>query len=337
MKDKDINRFVEKNHVLPSLSLEITNNCNLKCVHCFVENRGKINQHQWLSLDKINMILKQAYSMNVFKITITGGEPFSHPQIIDILEAIKKYNFICYVLSNGTLINEKNIHTIKKCVNKLFLSNYGFSQETYETVTNTLGTYSLYNKALKLLNDYNIPYEENIILLKENEKEIPEFIKSGLKIETCICGDRYDNHAVLHRPSDNSIMNVYDKLMNEKSCQNRAPNDYVCNVGCSSMTVKVTGEVTPCNNYGIVLGNIENDSLESLWKGSQLKRIREKSKFENFKKCLSCPNRQYSFYILPCNNYQENGDSNMPSSETCRHCKIISEVIQSKMQNIKSK
>lgn len=64
--------------------------------------------------------------MNVFKITITGGEPFSHPQIIEILSEIKNQNFICYVLTNGTLINDRNIKTIKKCVNKLFLSNYGF-------------------------------------------------------------------------------------------------------------------------------------------------------------------------------------------------------------------
>ena len=94
MKSKEINDLVERNHILPSLSLEITNRCNFKCVHCFVENRQSPNSHQHLSLDQIRIVLKQAYNMNVFKITITGGEPFLHPQIIEILEEIKKYNII---------------------------------------------------------------------------------------------------------------------------------------------------------------------------------------------------------------------------------------------------
>ena len=337
MKGKDINDLVERTHVLPSLSLEITNRCNFKCVHCFIENRQSTNSHQHLSLDQIRRVLKQAYNMNVFKITITGGEPFLHPQIIEILEEIKKYNFICYVLSNGTLINENNISVIKKCVNKMFLSNYGFSKETYESVTNVSGTYSSYSKAITLLNQYNIPYEERVILLRENEIELPQFIKSDLKIETCICGDRFDNYASAHRPSDEAIKNVYHKIINTTFCKNRNPDDYVCNVGCSSMTIKATGEVTPCNNYGVVIGHIENDTIQELWEGDILKTIKEKTKFENFEKCFTCSNKQYSLFLLPCNNYQETGDSNTPSLEACRHCRIIKKVVQDKEAKVRSK
>ena len=330
MKGKDINNLVEKHHILPSLSLEITSKCNFRCVHCFVENRQLANSHQYLSLDQIKTVLEQAHNMNVFKITVTGGEPFLHPQIIEILQEIKKHNFICYVLSNGTLINENNISVIKNCVNKLFLSNYGFSKETYEAVTKVIGAHASYKKAISLLKQYNIPYEERIILLKENEQELSQFIKSDLKIETCICGDRFDNYATAHRPSDDAIKSVYCKIIDSTMCKNRNPTDYVCNVGCSSMTVKSTGAITPCNNYGVVLGHIEKDTIQSLWEGELLKSIKEKARFDNFKKCLTCADEQYSLFILPCNNYQETGDCNMPSSESCRHCRIIREAIESK-------
>ena len=318
-----LNNLIEANHILPSLSLEITDCCNLKCVHCYVKNRSVENEKNCLNIDEIKDILEQAKRMNVFKITITGGEPFSHPQIIEILSEIKNQNFICYVLTNGTLINDRNIKTIKKCVNKLFLSNYGFSKDTYESVTKVLNSRKMYESGIKLLIKYNIPFEERIILLKENETEVSKFVNSGLQIETCICGDRKNNYAIYHRPSDYALKYVFGSRKSSYKILTRKLDDKVCNLGCSSLTIKASGEVTPCNNYCFSLGNIKNDNLISIWTGEKLQEIKEKIKYNNFKKCLSCQYQQFSDYILPCNNFQENGDPSIPSLETCRHCRLL--------------
>lgn len=329
MTFKGIEQLADESHHLINLSIEVTEKCNLKCVHCYVADRSKKKKLQILRLDDIERTLRQAKDMNVLKITITGGEPFCHPQIRNILFLIKKYGFICYVLSNGTLINEENIDVIKRCVHKVFLSNYGFSSYTYENAARTPGAYNFYCKAKQLLEANGVPYEERIILLKENEIDIDAFVASECRIETCICGEKNNGYAEVHRPSTQAIRKAIKSTDNAKEVI-RHRFESVCNLGKTSVTIKANGDITPCNGLYLKLGNIENNLLEEVWNGELLLKLAKKTNFHNFKECIKCKYRNYSQYILPCNNYQENGDLNLPSKETCRHCKVYFEISKNK-------
>ena len=104
----EILQLPETHKLLTTIYIEVTDACNLKCVHCYVTNRMKEPfRFHTIDVHSIENILNQAKELNVFRIILTGGEPFMHPEILKILEMIHEMNFMCYVMSNATLINDK--------------------------------------------------------------------------------------------------------------------------------------------------------------------------------------------------------------------------------------
>lgn len=80
--------------------------CNLQCTHCFISCGHGNNNHDILTKDVISNCLKEAFTLGAKEFYFTGGEPFLHPEITDIL----KEALTCgptTVLSNGTLLTEK--------------------------------------------------------------------------------------------------------------------------------------------------------------------------------------------------------------------------------------
>lgn len=66
--------------------IQITERCNLHCAHCFVSS-GDWGDH--LPLEGIvEVVLPRLLRARVERITLTGGEPFAHPGIMDICRAV---------------------------------------------------------------------------------------------------------------------------------------------------------------------------------------------------------------------------------------------------------
>jgi MoaA/NifB/PqqE/SkfB family radical SAM enzyme len=58
-------------------SVDVTYACDLRCIHCRT-NTGEIPRHirrKMLSVDELADVIRQLDDMNVFEITLTGGEP----------------------------------------------------------------------------------------------------------------------------------------------------------------------------------------------------------------------------------------------------------------------
>jgi len=66
--------------------ISITTGCNMKCVYCHNEGQSCFAQ---LSIDDIDLLLKNSYDIGLKSVRLTGGEPLIHPQIVDICKLIK--------------------------------------------------------------------------------------------------------------------------------------------------------------------------------------------------------------------------------------------------------
>src|SRR3989338_9773238 len=88
-----------------SLRLSVTQRCNLKCPYCHKE--GQISSEKELSLKEIENIIKNAKSIGIKKIKITGGEPLVREDIAAVVGIIKKYNFEeISMVTNGFLLDK---------------------------------------------------------------------------------------------------------------------------------------------------------------------------------------------------------------------------------------
>ncbi len=81
-------------------NLEITKNCNQKCFYCFNDS-GHADQKNELSLLEWKKIISEIHSLGHKSVHITGGEPFLHPNIIEILTHAIEFGLETTILSNG--------------------------------------------------------------------------------------------------------------------------------------------------------------------------------------------------------------------------------------------
>lgn len=86
----------------PFLYISILNSCNLRCQGCWVDVEA---ERSAIDLDTLNRTIDDAKKHGNAFFGLLGGEPFMHPQLLDVLAAHRD----CYfqVFTNGQFITEK--------------------------------------------------------------------------------------------------------------------------------------------------------------------------------------------------------------------------------------
>lgn len=98
--------------------IELTYQCNLKCIHCYRQEHvyNATKKTVFLSKEKILELFDEFEENGVVEVYITGGEPFLHPDIYEILKYGSRKNFLLSVFTNGNSLSDiQNIMKIKKC------------------------------------------------------------------------------------------------------------------------------------------------------------------------------------------------------------------------------
>jgi MoaA/NifB/PqqE/SkfB family radical SAM enzyme len=95
----------------PFLYLSIINSCNLRCQGCWVD----VEEKDSIDLAQLNRTINDAKAHGNVFFGILGGEPFMHPQLLELLAAHPE----CYfqVFTNGQFITEKVAKELKRIGN----------------------------------------------------------------------------------------------------------------------------------------------------------------------------------------------------------------------------
>lgn len=110
-------RILSPNRILP-LQIDITNACNLNCIHCYHSDHKNMTP---MTLDQIIQILSEYKSLTKElnykrEIVLCGGEPLLNRKIWNILDQINSIlgETRVVILTNGTLLDEGMISNFKK-------------------------------------------------------------------------------------------------------------------------------------------------------------------------------------------------------------------------------
>lgn len=164
--------------------IEITNNCDLKCPTCYA-NSGN---GDFLPLEKIeemlNFFLDSEFG-NAEILQISGGEPTTHPQIIDIIKLARKKN-IKYVMlnTNGLRIasDENFAKELSQFVGgfEIYLQFDGFNEKTHIHLRGK-NLSEIKQQAIKNLTKYKIPITlVSTIERGINDQEIGKIVEFGI-------------------------------------------------------------------------------------------------------------------------------------------------------------
>lgn len=302
--------YFENKPQLISLHIEITSKCNERCVHCYIPHENKVNS---MDSEMFFNILEQCRKMNLLHLTISGGEPMSHEGFIDFLNRCNEYNFSVNVLSNLTLLNEKILDEMKKnpllCVQT---SLYSMDAEIHDAITQVKGSFEKTKNAVLMLLENDIPLQISCPIMKQNMHCYSDVVNWGKEHNINVGSDyviiaKY-NHTIENLKNRLSLDDVRQILSNrisnsllsesaEKENEEKKItelDDNVCSVCRSSMCISENGNVYPCAGWqDYVLGNINETTLDAIWKNSEKVQYLRNLCWRDFPKCIQCEAKEF--------------------------------------------
>ncbi len=87
--------------------VQITERCNLHCAHCFVSSTAVGTD---MPVDSfVDLVLPRLVEAHVQRLTLTGGEPFAHPDILEFCAAVVGAGLPVGVCTNATQTTDQQI------------------------------------------------------------------------------------------------------------------------------------------------------------------------------------------------------------------------------------
>jgi MoaA/NifB/PqqE/SkfB family radical SAM enzyme len=168
--------------------IELTDRCNLNCIHCCVHSDDRHAKGKELTTKQVFRIVGQMRDEGVVYLNFSGGEPLFRGDFSDIYLFAKKKGFAVTVITNGTLITCDIIELFQHYPPLMLeITGYGLSRATHDAVTRVPGSFDMLQKALRLLEASGIRTNVRQFVIKKN---YPEIMRA----------DRHDVHYVLGMP-----------------------------------------------------------------------------------------------------------------------------------------
>lgn len=86
----------------------ITEKCNLSCGYCFEYDK----KAKPVPVEVLKSRIEELKRLKVGFVTLNGGEPLLHPNVVDLVAYIHDLDMIPMINSNGWLLTEKMIHAL---------------------------------------------------------------------------------------------------------------------------------------------------------------------------------------------------------------------------------
>jgi MoaA/NifB/PqqE/SkfB family radical SAM enzyme/GT2 family glycosyltransferase len=165
------------------LTLMLNRICNLKCIFCDIPNAN--NRKDVLSKEKALQIIEDAKKIGIKEMILTGGEPFLHPDIFEIIDFANSRNINSVITTNGLFIKQHIDKIIKSGINCISVSIDG-KEQTHDFLRNRQGAYKQAQEAIYLLKQNEINTSVNFVVTNNNVFELEDVYNSfsdlGIKV-----------------------------------------------------------------------------------------------------------------------------------------------------------
>ncbi|MFW9920285.1 MAG: radical SAM protein [Candidatus Thorarchaeota archaeon] len=281
-----------------ALQLHVTEQCNLRCSHCYSES--------WtddLSFDRFQSIISQFKDiLRIGKVEgtvyLTGGEPLLWPHLIRAIQHLIRERLVPRVLTNGTLITKDIAHELQKSKVRYVQVSLDGMKSVHDSIRGP-GSFESATSGIELLVSAGIEVTVMLTLMKRNLRDLESLIElaeslgvkrvafgrfiplgNGCQIdsENLSASEVNDAFERLERMSKNCLVEIVkrDPLW---EIVEPSKNDFAgCSAGQLILDVLTDGTVYPCRRLPIEAGNVFDSSLLDIWISSPImNRLRNRS------------------------------------------------------------
>jgi len=274
---------------------DITNRCNLSCLHCYSSE-----QREELTTTDVYHVLDKLSTAGVGMIDFGGGEPLLRTDIFDILTYSKHLGLYTSISTNGILLDENCVKRLKILnIDHVCISLDGAKPETHDHIRNKKGTYEKTISGIKNCVNAGITTQISTVFMNSNINElgdmytlleslhvdgwyIYDFVPAGrgkeLQQEVLTPEQRKRLFEYLQdiAPSSKITLKPYPYLITINSACGTDTYFYKKYgrlteffKGCLSARwvchVSSNGDVHPCHLLPHTLGNLTQETFEDIW------------------------------------------------------------------------
>lgn len=189
-----------------TMSIALTNKCNMNCSFCYAQ-KGNYNADVKFLKEFCKIIDK----LGVLEITIGGGEPFIHPNVVDFCNWVWSNTSLgINITTNASLLNSSIINKIKNSVSSIRIS----IEAVDEDYTKIRGTnFNNIKNAINLLRG-NIATAINCTVLKNRVYNLENVIKFAIENnlqDVLIIAQHKNGESLLSKEELNTIKEIIFK------------------------------------------------------------------------------------------------------------------------------
>lgn len=329
-----------------SVHWEMTYRCNERCTHCYLDvlpahapATGELSTEECLD------ILDQLAEEGVLNLTLSGGEILVRSDFFQIAEYARRKGFALILYSNGILIKPAvadriaHLHPVR-----VELSIYGARPETHDRITLRPRSFELTTRACRLLVARGVRVTLKAPLMHENVRQLHEMralaasLGADFKYDITITPkDSGGLSPLVHRLTEDDLLWLFRETMDEKAlrmwrnklAQEFGPAHRFCGIALSSLLIDPYGDVYPCIQTRIPVGNLRRQTVREIWRDSSAWDRLGRLTLENLSVCDSCDLKPF---CLRCHGLAlvEDGDLYACASVCRREASLRRQVLKEK-------
>lgn len=302
--------------MLSEISIEILQRCPNRCIYCSSHSNPQATH--LIPFEIIKNVIDEAKSLGCKTVCLSGGEPFLHPQILDIISYIAKQQLTCYVYTSGIYMKDEvysslpneYIEAIRGMVDKVIFNVEADSSALYDQIMGTnVGGFDMMKKSINDCVSSGLVVETHVVPMQVNFKHLKSVFEmcyqlgvSKVSILRLVLQGRALENLLLVKLSgkDNREVTKLIKALYEsykgKVRIGLPYSDSNCRIYCKAASDKINvrydGNVYPCEVFkddllnaklGCEPDNVWKDSFYDIYQNSPYLNVVRKS-IDAFKK-----------------------------------------------------
>lgn len=277
------------------VSWNTTNECNLKCRHCYRDAGSKIVSELDTSEAKtlINDIADAGFKIMIF----SGGEPLMRDDIYELIAYAREKNLRAVMGSNGTLIDRETAQRLKDCgIMRVGISIDSVNSKKHDGFRGTAGSWKAAVKGMQYCREVGLPFQVHTTVVEGNYAEIEKITDFAVEIGSAAhhifflvpTGRATDiEKESLQAAQYETLLTRILKKQKEVDIEIKptcAPQfmriakqmglsvkfNKGCLAGISYCIIDPEGNVQPCAYLDIKVGNVREKSFVDIWQNSEV-------------------------------------------------------------------
>jgi pyrroloquinoline quinone biosynthesis protein E len=313
--------------MLYHVHLDLLYQCDLDCVHCYLDDKGSHNLPTAFWQD----VLEQLAAMEVFSVQLSGGEPLLRKDCLELIAHARALGLQVHLKTHGGTVDAAVARRLAELgVATVAVSYYAADPAIHDAITGRSGSHAATLAGIEHLRDAGLLVIVACAVMAANQGQVEAVARQcqalGVllsfdgRIRAANSGDAGPTERVGLSADELAAFYAFDGA-HGGGCELPTPSPgwgegRSCVAGWLNLYVTPAGEVTPCVAWPMPVGDLRRESFRAIWERSPGLTAARAMRRADRATCSRCGLREGCDYC-PGQAWMAHGDATAPTPLLC--------------------